>query len=121
VQLQAVAIDALLDTTRPIGGGPIFRDPEGGIINLSNYRHRVWRDALQAAGIEYRALDQTRHTFATLALAAGAPIEWVSKQLGHRNIQTIGDDRRSQALDLDRLQQPVELGDIGFEQDVRGR
>jgi hypothetical protein len=29
-----------------------------------------------------------RHTFAILALAAGVPIEWVSKQLGHASVKT---------------------------------
>jgi hypothetical protein len=29
-----------------------------------------------------------RHTFATLALAAGALIEWISKQMGHTSIRT---------------------------------
>jgi integrase len=28
-----------------------------------------------------------RHTFATLALAAGVPIEWVAGQLGHSDIR----------------------------------
>ena len=35
-----------------------------------------------------RTLYEMRHTFATLALAAGAPIEWISKQMGHTSIRT---------------------------------
>jgi integrase len=75
-------------TTRPLGGGLIAPAPKGGVWNLSNYRKRVWRPALQAAGVEYRALDNTRHTYATLAITARIPVEWVSKQMGHTNIQT---------------------------------
>jgi integrase len=33
-------------------------------------------------------LYQMRHTFATLALAAGADLYWVSRQLGHESIRT---------------------------------
>lgn len=29
-----------------------------------------------------------RHTFATLALADGASIEWIAKQMGHEDIAT---------------------------------
>lgn len=88
VQLQKVALDALHELPRPLAGGLIFTAPEGGIVTLSNYRRRGWKKALEAAEVEYRALDETRHTFATLALAAGAPVEWVSKQLGHTNVNT---------------------------------
>lgn len=88
VALQQRALDALDRMPRPIGGGLIFPAPDGGIVNPSNYRKRVWKPALAAAGLDYRALDNTRHTFATLALAAGAPLEWVSGQMGHTNINT---------------------------------
>ena len=29
---------------------------------------------------------QTRHTYATLMLQKGAPIDWLQKQMGHRNL-----------------------------------
>jgi integrase len=29
-----------------------------------------------------------RHTFATLALSAGADLYWLSKQLGHKDVRT---------------------------------
>jgi hypothetical protein len=56
--------------------------PGGGVINLSNFRRRVWQDALEAARLERRPIYEMRHSFATLALAAGAPLEWISKQMG---------------------------------------
>jgi integrase len=52
-------------------------------VNLSNFRRRVWHDALDGAKVERRPVYEMRHSFACLALAAGAPLEWVSKQLGH--------------------------------------
>jgi integrase len=86
VKLQAVALNALRELTRHLAGGLIFPAPGGGIINLSNYRKRVWKKALKDASVEYWALDNTRHTFATLTLAANVPIEDVSALLGHTNI-----------------------------------
>jgi hypothetical protein len=66
----------------------IFPAPAGGHIKLDNWRRRVWKEAIEASGVEYRPLYQMRHTFATLALAAGADLYWVSRQLGHESIRT---------------------------------
>ncbi len=89
IRLQQQAIAALKALPRPIQSDAlIFPATRGGYINLDNWRTRVWKEALTAAKVEYRPLYQMRHTCATLALAAGADIYWVSKQLGHTNIQT---------------------------------
>jgi integrase len=86
VVLQRRAIEALDDLPRPLDRRRrLFDAPTGGVIDLSNFRSRVWHPALDAVGLEHRPLYQTRHTFATLALAAGAPLEWIARQLGHRD------------------------------------
>jgi integrase len=49
----------------------------------------VWRPALRRGGLRYRALYQTRHTFATLALGSGEDIGWVAKMLGHTSTEMV--------------------------------
>jgi integrase len=89
IMLPERAIKALKSIPRPIRSDAlIFPAPEGGYINLDNWRERIWKKALKTTGMEHRPLYQCRHTFATLALAAGADLYWVSKQLGHANIAT---------------------------------
>ena len=52
---------------------------------------------------------QSRHTFGTLLMSAGIPIESISKMMGHTNIRTtqtyarVTDDKISE--DMDRLMQ----------------
>jgi integrase len=64
----------------------VFIAPSGGMVNLSNFRKRGWKKALTNAKVQYSSFDQCGHTYATLTLAAGAPIEWISRQLGHTKI-----------------------------------
>ncbi len=61
-----------------------------------NHRQNVWnhtsfRDAfkyrLKLAGIKVRPPKQMRHTFATLHIAAGESISWVSKTMGHGSVE----------------------------------
>jgi integrase len=52
---------------------------------------KLWtrfKTILTLAGLKYRSPNQLRHTFATLHIAAGENITWVSKMLGHSNITT---------------------------------
>jgi integrase len=89
IKLQQRAIDALESMPRPIQSERlVFSASQGGYINLDNWRRRVWKEAFKKSEISYRPLYQMRHTYATLALAAGADVYWVSRQLGHTSIQT---------------------------------
>lgn len=89
VLLADVALEALDELPQPLRPDQlVFPATEGGHISLSNWRRRVWYPALERAGVERRPLYQMRHTFATLALAAGMPIDFVSRQMGHTDIRT---------------------------------
>jgi integrase len=84
VVLQQRAMDAVRSLPRPLDSHTlVFPSPDGGVVNLSNLRRRVWQPALDTANLDRRPLYEMRHSFATLALSAGAPLEWISKQLGH--------------------------------------
>jgi integrase len=56
----------------------------GTALDESNVREAFNR-LLDAAGLRRRGSHQMRHTFASLLLAAGEPITYVSRQLGHRD------------------------------------
>jgi integrase len=88
VALQPRASDALASLPRPIRNDRlIFPSPRGGLINLDNWRARQWADAIAASSLEPRPLYQMRHTYASLALEAGADIYWISDQMGHKDIR----------------------------------
>ena len=63
----------------------VFHTRLGQPLDNTNFVHRVWRPLLDRLGIVYRRPYQTRHTCATLWLAAGENPEWVARQLGHVN------------------------------------
>ncbi len=88
------ALEALPAKLRPSRFRPdriVFEAPKGGHWNLNNLRNRVWKEAVEKAadeegkplGLAARPLYQTRHTFATLALAQIGNLDWISEQLGH--------------------------------------
>lgn len=67
----------------------VFPNTQSGALDITNVRERVWRPALRRGGLRYRTMYQTRHTFATLALASGEDIGWVAKQLGHTSTEMV--------------------------------
>jgi integrase len=85
VQLQQIALDTLpaFVLTPLTEDQLVFPSKQGKLLNLHSWRAKTWKKALDDAELEYREPYAMRDTFATLSLAAGAPIEWVAKQLGH--------------------------------------
>jgi integrase len=67
----------------------IFPNRDGGTLDMTNLRERVWKPAVRRAGLRYRTMYQTRHTCATLMLAAGEDIGWAAKQLGHTSVEMV--------------------------------
>jgi len=52
-------------------------------LDHRNVRDRIWKPLLERLGLTYRRPYQTRHTAATLWLAAGEAPEWIARQMGH--------------------------------------
>lgn len=50
---------------------------------------RYWKPTIKKLGIRYRVPYQCRHTYATLNLMAGANPMWVSRMMGHSNMQML--------------------------------
>ena len=66
-----------------------FSSPTGGMVDTSNLRRRVWKPALKKAGLDYREMKQTRHSFATNALSCGENPLWIARILGHRDTDMV--------------------------------
>jgi integrase len=63
----------------------VFATRSGGPIDGHNFTNRVWYPLLRFLELEKRRPYQTRHTAATLMLAAGESPEWIAMVLGHAN------------------------------------
>jgi integrase len=61
----------------------LFPAPEGGPLNLNNFRRREWAPAVEASGIATPArIYDLRSTFASNALAAGVTVFELAKVMG---------------------------------------
>lgn len=67
----------------------VFCNLQGLPIEHNNVTKRVWYPLLGALGLERRRPYQTRHTAATLWLAAGEAPEWIARQMGHANTEML--------------------------------
>lgn len=86
VDLTAPAAEAIKAMAGKGVDGFIFSNPVTGRPwhDERSQRDHYWTPALQALGIRHRRAYCTRHTYATLSLAAGANPGYVARQLGHR-------------------------------------
>lgn len=93
VELNQRAMDALTrqKTHTFLKNGYVFENP----VTSEPYseerplRRAYWNPTLKAIGMRMRNFYQTRHTYATLNLMAGANPMWVAKQLGHSTMAMV--------------------------------
>ncbi len=57
----------------------LFATPNGEMIRSNNFRDRVWKPLLKKAGLPYRWIHATRHTYASRLIMNGANIVYVQK------------------------------------------
>jgi len=61
----------------------VFSNKNHNPIDNGNFTTRIWYPLLESLNLEKRRPYQSRHTTASLWLAAGESPEWIAKQLGH--------------------------------------
>jgi integrase len=81
-----------LEAQKKITGGKyewVFCNRNGSPIDTNNFVKRVWTPMLAYLDLPYRRPYQTRHTTATLMLAAGEAPEWIARVLGHTSTEML--------------------------------
>jgi integrase len=75
---------AALDLLPPRLGTPLlFPAPEGGLLDLDNFRRREWGVAVKASGVAKPArIYDLRSTFSSNALAAGVTVFELARVMG---------------------------------------
>jgi integrase len=66
----------------------VFPAPEGGHLNYSAFRSRVWVPAVEKAGLGSVTPHALRHTAAAIMIDQGADPLQVQRRLGHKDIST---------------------------------
>lgn len=67
----------------------VFCSRGGYPVDAHNFANRIWYPLLRYLELEKRRPYQTRHTAATLMLAAGENPEWIARLMGHTNTQML--------------------------------
>ena len=67
----------------------VFCNSQCNPMEYRNVNRRVWKPTLALLGLKHRRAYQTRHTAATLWLAAGENPEWIARQMGHSSTEML--------------------------------
>jgi integrase len=91
IQMSQVVYDALREQAKVSKGISkyVFCNREGTHLDHNNVTKRVWYPLLRYLGLKERRPYQTRHTAATLWLAAGENPEWIARQMGHASTEML--------------------------------
>lgn len=90
IEMSQPVVDALLDQKRTTGKHDfVFCTRTGSPLSHNNVTKRVWYPLLRHLGLRPRRPYQSRHTAATLWLAAGENPEWIARQMGHTTTEML--------------------------------
>lgn len=90
IQMSQPVREALKRQYQATGKGEyVFATRNGTPYNHRNITQRVWYPILEQCGLRPRIPYQTRHTAATLWLAAGENPEWIARQMGHTTTEML--------------------------------
>ncbi|MFC4346495.1 tyrosine-type recombinase/integrase [Kordiimonas lipolytica] len=71
------------------GQAYVFCNGAGQPLRHNDVTKKIWYPILNLLGLKKRRPYQTRHTAATLWLAAGENPEWIARQMGHSNTKML--------------------------------
>lgn len=91
IQMSQVVYDALKAQEKVTLGKCeyVFCTRNLKVLNNKNVTNRVWFPILRHLNLTPRRAYQTRHTAATLWLAAGENPEWIARQMGHTTTEML--------------------------------
>ncbi len=92
IDLSPPVVEALhqqRELTKSIRSDFVFCARNGMPFNRFNLANRIWHPLLKKLGLKRRKPYQTRHTAATLWLAAGENPEWIARQMGHTSTRML--------------------------------
>ncbi|UYM61902.1 site-specific integrase [Pseudomonas aeruginosa] len=90
IDMSEPVYQALIGQREKTGSGQfVFCTREGTPHAYRNINDRVWYPLLRHLGLRRRRPYQTRHTAATLWLAAGENPEWIARQMGHTTTEML--------------------------------
>lgn len=84
IDMSVPVLQALREQNKATGHFEfVFCNRTGKPLNNNNFTRRIWYPLLSFLNLPLRRPYQTRHTAATLWLAAGENPEWIARQMGH--------------------------------------
>lgn len=91
IKMSQLVYDALKAQEKVTGENSayVFCTRSGTVLVNKNVTTRVWYPLLRYLDLKPRRAYQTRHTAATLWLAAGENPEWIAKQMGHTTTEML--------------------------------
>lgn len=90
IEMSQLVFDALKRQHEATGTMKfVFCTRNGSPLTHNNVTKRVWYPLLRHLGLAKRRPYQTRHTAATLWLAAGESPEWIARQMGHSTTEML--------------------------------